>query len=487
MDLISQEALEAVHQASLQVLRETGIMVKDEKAREAFEQAGAKVNHDRQIVKIPNGLVEKSIETAPFEVTLFGKERSRLDFGSGQVRFINGFGTVNIYEWQTKKKRKATKKDLIHLVRVVEQMDQATIVWPEIYPQDVPEKMIELHIAQAMVENTEKHCMLTCYNPDSIQNLIEIGKAACGGNLKSLQKKPIISIGICVTSPLVLDEVVAPSLVRCAETGLPIVLGSLAQAGATAPATLSGTLVTQNAELLGGLTLCQIVRPGNAFIWNDYASVMDQQYGGFVSSGPEMAQLVAATAQLSRFYKLPQIGTAGATDSNTLDIRAGYEKALTILFTAMSGAEAIHGAVSGWVEGLLTTCLEQIVVSNEICSFVSRLLRRFDTSSDGLALDVINEVGPGGNFLANEHTYKYFKEEQWFPTLGQRIPSSQWQAAGANGVLDSAVEHVERILSNKPPSYISEDATGAIQEIIKKAESISQKGVKRIDALGSGF
>jgi trimethylamine--corrinoid protein Co-methyltransferase len=470
MDIFSEEQLNQVHQASLRVLEETGIMVKDQKAREIFGKAGARVNHDRQIVRVSQELVEKAIESSPYEVTLFGKNNSRLDFGKGRVHFINGFGTVNVFEWTRQTKRKATKQDLTNLVRVVDQMDQVAVVWPEIYPQDVPEQVIELHIAQAMLENTEKHCLLTCYNLNRIHDLIEIGKIASGGSLEDLREKPTISIGICATSPLVLDEVVSPCLIASAEAGIPIVIGSLAQGGATAPASLSGTLVVQNAELLGGLTLCQLVRPGNPFIWNDYASVMDQRHGEFVSSGPEMALLVAGTAQLCRYYQLPQVGTAGATDSNALDIQAGYEKALTILFAALSGAEAIHGAVSGWVEGLMTTCLEQIIVSNEICSYVSRLLKGMEVSPDQLALDVISEVGPGGNFLTHDHTYRYFKSEQWFPALGQRIPASQWLATGRKGVLDLATEHVKRILSKELQFHISRDTSAGIQEIIQKAE-----------------
>jgi trimethylamine--corrinoid protein Co-methyltransferase len=470
MDLLSQEQVTQLHHASLRILEETGILVKDQRAQKIFEQTGATVDHNRQLVRIPPAVVEKAIETAPFNVTLYGKEKSRLEFGTEKVHFINGFGTVNVLDWATQKTRKTTKQDLIDLVRVVDQMDQAAVVWPEIYPQDVPEAVIELHIAQVMLENTEKHCMLTCYNPDRIKDLIEIGRLLADGSLQKLREKPIVSIGLCATSPLVLDEIVAPCLVESAEAGLPIVLGSLAQGGATAPASLSGTLVVQNAELLGGLTLSQLVRPGNAFIWNDYSSILDQQYGEFVSSGPEMALLVAATAQLCRYYRIPQIGTAGATDANVLDVQAGYEKALTVLFAALSGAQAIHGAVSGWVEGLMTTCLAQIIVSNEMCSYVSRLLDGIDITPETLAVHVIHEVGPGGNFLTHDHTCEYFKKEQWFPILGQRIPKSQWLESGSKGVLDLAADRVASILAEEPRSFAPKDTRSSIQDVLNRAE-----------------
>jgi trimethylamine--corrinoid protein Co-methyltransferase len=138
---------------------------------------------------------------------------------------------------------------------------------------------------------------------------------------------------------------------------------------------------------------------------------MDQRYGIFASAGPEEALMQGATAQLCHFYGIPQIGTDGSTESNSLDIQAGYEKAMTILYSALTGVELIHGAVSGWVQGVLSHCLAQIVVSDEICSYVRRILSGIEVTKETLAVDVIKEIGPGGNFLMHPHTMNNFKRE----------------------------------------------------------------------------
>jgi trimethylamine--corrinoid protein Co-methyltransferase len=197
---------------------------------------------------------------------------------------------------------------------------------------------------------------------------------------------------------------------------------------------------------------------------------MDQKYGVFASGGPEMPLMQGLTAQMCRFYGMPQIGTAGSTESNFFDVQAGYEKSMSTLFAALAGVELIHGAMSGWVQSVLSHSLAAVVVSNEICGYVKRILNGVKVNDDTLALDVIHEVGPGGNFLMNPHTLKYFRSEIWEPTISKRLTPAEWENQGMKGVMDYAQDKVNRILADEPVSYISDDAKGIIAEIVKKSD-----------------
>ncbi len=227
--------------------------------------------------------------------------------------------------------------------------------------------------------------------------------------------------------------------------------------------------MVQTAEALGGLTLAQLAGPGVPFLLNNFAGIMDMRYGLFASGGPEMALMQAGTAQLCRFCGILQIGTAGSTEANSLDVQAGYEKGISILYAALAGVELIHGAISGWVQNLLTHCLAQVVVSNGICGYVSRILKGIEVS-DTLAVEAIGETGPAGNFLLHPSTMEHMLAEHWQPQLSRRLKMQEWAAQGRRELLDYAQQEVDRILAEEPMSVVSEPAREQLREIVQKAD-----------------
>lgn len=470
LEILSQEELAAVHQATLDVLEEPGVLIKSQRALKILEAAGAKVDNGRQIARLPRFLVEEAIRTAPYAVTLCGRDpRHDVSFGSGRVHFLNGYGTINIFDSQTGEVRVATKQDLENVTRIQDVQPHAHMLISEITPQDVPRKVVDRHIAQAMLRSTQKHCLLETYSLGGAKDLIRMGAAVSGGR-EELKRRPIVSGFLCAVSPLIMDEGAAECLIEFCEFGLPVLYWSLPQAGGTSPATIAGTLVIQNADILAGLVLAQAVRPGSPIIYGSYGSIMDQKYGCFVTAGPEVTMLVAATAQLMRFYKLPHVGTCGSTESNLLDIQAGYEKATTMLFSALSGAEVIHGAVSGWVESIMTCCYEQIIVANEMCDMVYRILRGIEVNPETLAVDVIRQVGAGGNFLTQRHTRQHFRQEHWLSGMTNRLSRGEWVERGSRELLDVARQEVARILESPSPAILSAAVEEELAEIVCEAE-----------------
>jgi len=465
--LLSDEEVLAIHEASLQVLEETGFMVKDRGALEIFKSAGASIEEQKEIVKIPKEIVKLALKSMPKKITLYGKKDSKVELGAGNIYFMNGYGSVNVFDWRTGRRKPNTKQDLINFARVVDRMENNAVFYNEVTPQDINAAVLDRHNAQVVLEYIEKPAFLEIYSVEGVHDLLSMVEAVCGKDWKS---RPVCALQLCGITPLLMDQLRTQLLIEVAKEGVPIVFGTLPQCGGTAPATLAGTLVVQTAETLGALTLSQLINPGVPFILNNFAAAMDQKYGVFASGGPEMALMQGATAQMCKFQGIPQIGTSGSTESNFLDIQAGYEKSMSTLFAALTGVELIHGAVSGWVQSVLSHSLAQVVISNEICSWIDRILKGITVNKDTLAVDAIREIGPAGSFLMHPHTFKYFRTEIWEPKVAKRLTPADWEQKGMKGVLDYAQEIVDKILIEEPVSYISEDAKAEIAEIVSKAD-----------------
>jgi len=468
MGILSKEKIEMIHEATLKVLEETGYIIKNKEVLDNFKKAGASVDYKKELVKIPRELVLNAIKTAPSKLTLYGKKNSKVELGKNEkIYFMNGYGTVNVFDWRTKKRRPNTKKDLKNYVRIIDKMENCAIYYNEVTPQDLPSEIMDRHNAQVVLEYTEKPCFLEAWSMDGLKDIFSMLKSISGENWIS---KPIACFQLCTISPLIIDAPSSERMVEIAKQGLPLVFGSLPQAGATAPATLAGTLVILNAEALGGLTLTQLINPGTPFILNNYAAAMDQQYGVFASGGPEMSLMQAAMAQLIHYYGMLQIGTCGGTESNSIDVQAGMEKAFSTLYTALNGVELIHGAVSGWVQSLLSHCPAMAVIANEMCGHIYKLLEGVNITEETLEVDIIREIGPAGNFLTHQSTLDNFKKESWLPKLIRRMNAQVWEDGGRKELLDYAQEKVDKILNEETVSYISDSAKEEIDGIVRKAE-----------------
>jgi trimethylamine---corrinoid protein Co-methyltransferase len=467
--LLEESEVAAITDSALEVLEQTGFSVKDRRALEIFKKAGAEIDEKKEIAKIPRKVVLDAVKTMPKKLTLYGKKSSKVELGAGNIYFMNGYGSVNMFDWQTRTRRPNTKKDLENFCRVTDKMENNSVYYNEVTPQEIDANVLDRHNAQVVLEFNEKPAFLEIYSVEGTRDIIRMIKAISGPDWKS---KPICALQLCGITPLVLDSLRAQLLMEVAETGMPIIFGTLPQMCGTTPATIAGTIVVQTAETLGALTLSQLINPGVPFILNNFAAAMDQKYGVFASGGPEMPLMQGVTAQVCRFYGMPQIGTSGSTESNFFDIQAGYEKSMSTLFAALAGVELIHGAVSGWVQSVLSHCPAAAVVSNEICGYVKRILEGVKVNKSTMAVDVIKDIGPGGNFLMHPHTMQYFRSEIWEPTISRRLTPSEWEKKGKKGVMDYAQEKVDRILSEDPVSYISADAKNEIAEIVKKADKV---------------
>jgi trimethylamine--corrinoid protein Co-methyltransferase len=254
-----------------------------------------------------------------------------------------------------------------------------------------------------------------------------------------------------------------------AEKGLPLTFGPMVMASISGPATLAGTLAQENAEILFSSVAVEMIRPGVPVEYGGIPHILDQRTGNISLGSPEQGLMAAAISQIGRYYGFPVHINVGLTDSKIPDAQSGLEKGATLLMGALSGAELFgHMGISGADQG---ACFEQLVVDDEMASYIRRMLSSFRVDAETIAGEVIRDVGPGGSFLTKPHTLKHIMQEFWRPTLFDRNEWSRWVKAGAKDTVTAARERVNQILSSHQSESLDKDVEKEVDLIIKDAKS----------------
>ena len=308
---LTKDTLDDIHQATLEVLEKTGIFIETDEALGVFDGAGAEIDRTHKIVKIPPQVVEDAIASAPSEILLAGRDaRHDVELGTGRVHFTNFSEGIEVVDPFSGERRKPLKADLANAVKLVDYLDEIDVCEKAVGSSDVPPDVLPLHNAEAMLTNTTKHC---CVGPGSgylLQKLVQMASAICG-SLKKFQKRPILSFTTCPVSPLKLIDECCDIIIAAAKSRSIINILSMAMAGGTSPVTLAGTLVTHNAEVLGGITLNQLVNKGAPVIYGSSTTAMDLKIGAASVGTPECAIISGAVARLARYYALPSYVAGG--------------------------------------------------------------------------------------------------------------------------------------------------------------------------------
>jgi trimethylamine--corrinoid protein Co-methyltransferase len=301
---------------------------------------------------------------------------------------------------------------------------------------------------------TPKHVMGGVYTAQGIRDVIAMAEDVAGSP-EALRERPFISMITCGISPLRLDSKYGAFMIQVARAGVPVAVPVEPLCGATAPVTLAGTLVIQNSDGLINIMLTQLANPGTPVIYGSVATSVNMQDVGYLGGPVESGMINAATAQLAQFYELPFYATAGISDSKTLDTQCGYETAVNTLLTGMAGADFIHDA-AGLMEFALTVSKEKLVIDNDILGIALRAARGIEVNPKTLAGDVIRHAGPGGNFISERHTRRYFHKEHFIPALTNRERREVWEQQGKKTVAERAHENVQSILNDTPTYYLED-------------------------------
>jgi len=307
----TDDELYDIHLATLEVLEKTGLFIETDEALDVFDGAGAKVDRIKKIVRMPPYLVEDAIRSAPSKIVLAGRHPNHDKvLEAGRVHFTNFSEGIEVVDPYIGERRSPVKTDLANAAKLVDYLDGIDVCEKAVGSSDVPQEVLPLHNAEAMLTNTTKHC---CVGPGSgflLHKLVKMAGIIVGG-IKKLKERPILSFTTCPVSPLTLINECCEIIMEAARTGSVINILSMAMAGSTSPVTLAGTLVTHNAEVLGGITLNQLVCKGAPVIYGSSTTAMDLKIAAASVGTPECAVISGAVARLARYYALPSYVAGG--------------------------------------------------------------------------------------------------------------------------------------------------------------------------------
>lgn len=463
----TDQEMAGIHRATLQVLWKTGIKVETSEAVELFASAGASIVNKtgHSIVKIPNFMVEDSIHAAPRTGLFYGR-RPEDDYSPDgtRVAFTAGFGEhVKIIDPETRTRRATTKQDLRNITRIQDTLDVTPVVERAVCSGDRLPAAQSVHNYAAMVENTSKHCFLGFGSKKNAQIIIEIAKIAVGGE-ENFIERPTVTAFVCPTSPLTLVNEACESIITCAKSGIGIAVIPMSMSGASSPATLAGVMVQHNAEVLSAVILAQLVRKGTPCVYCGCSTIMDLKLGCSPVGVPEHALLSVAWAKLAQYYDLPSLVGGCATDSRLPDIHQAYDFTLTAMPAALAGANIIFGL--GAIDSLITFDYAAMLLGAEQADRLMRVVNGITINDETMALDLIHEVGPGGEYLSKRHTFEHMREMSSAGLFSRSNRDENTNKPKRKYIVDQAYEKALKTMKEHTPMPMAPGADKQIADLI---------------------
>lgn len=465
---LSTEDLKKIDETCRSILRETGIRVNAPWALEILKEAGAAVDLKTQTVRFESGWLDNILRKAPSDFVLYSRDgRNDIHLGTGKVHFANGGRVFQMLDFGTRGYRPTKLRDVIHTAALVDKLQYIQFYIIACQASDIGPEHYHLNDFYHALNHTTKHVMGGCDDLKGLTQMWELAGVIAGGEEK-LREKPFVSVITNPISPLTVESNTLNLLRFCCTNGIPVTCAPAPISGATAPATLAGTLSQMHAEALASVAISQVFAPGSKVLYGAVPTVMDLRNVEFTLGSVEMGLMNAAAVQLAGLYKLPIYCSGGVTEAKRPDIQAGSEKTFSNLLAAMAGADCIHLA-AGMLDSGNSISYEQYVIDNEIIGMVRRVLAGIRVDEGTLGLDVIRNVGPGGNYIMQDHTVEHMMDEFFYPELSVRCIFDVWEKEGRPSMISRANNVVENILKHSPEGVLD---MKLIEEIRKKFPDI---------------
>jgi len=465
LGVLTDRQIGRVHEASVHILGTVGVRVPHDGVRERFAQAGARV--EGECIRIPEALVMHSLEQAGKSFTIYGRDREKKAvFGQGQRNYNSISGEALWIDDETGERRYATAKDAGIAARLADALPRLTIAGAMSDPHELPPAYGAAACMAEMLRNTTKPLGLWFHNRAVSRSMIEI-MIAVAGSEEEAANYPLAYPFLEPISPLRFPFDGVEALFETARLNLPIPIGPMAQTGLSAPGTLAGTLAMENAEILAGVCITQLINPGNAVCYGGVCHAFDMRTTQMIFAGPEQALMAVAMTQMGQHYGLPVYINVGLTDSKVPDAQAGMEAGITLVCGALAGADIFgHLGICGVDQA---SSLDMLVMQHELIGYVERLMHGIDLDEETLGLEVIEEVGPGGSFMDQEHTARHFRSELWFPKLLDRQFYDAWMNGGAKTMGQRCREEKGRLLKEHQPEPLPEGLDREIERVLAAA------------------
>lgn len=458
--------VEQIHDGALRVLEGTGVVVRDPAVLRLLEGAGCAVDPSERRARLPARVVMDAVELAPRAVTLYNRlGEPAMALGSGCLHARTSSGATGVLDLESGRRRQPTCQDAAQAARLADALSHVHgVSVMAVQPADVPVTAVELHALRISLENTVKPLGYVCLNPHLIEPALAMAAAVVGGE-DALQERPILTALAESTSPLQLVSSQLTVLQAFARRALPLTLHAHPIAGLTSPTTLAGTLVVTHAEVLALVTVAQLVRPGTPVIYGMSSSVPDMRSAMNLSGAAEIGLLGAAVVRLARYCGLPCVVSTG-TDAHVPGAQSVLERLMTLLPPVLAGVDLVNLTTLGTK---MTFSLEQLVIDEAILGLVGRALQGISVTDETLALDLIQETGPGGAYVASDHTLRHFRDELYIPQLVIRGTREAWEAAGGPDMGTRARETARGLLGEHRPVPLPAGVGTQLDEIQEAA------------------
>lgn len=476
LKVLSDDQIYRIHQAALQMLMNPGVLVKSKEARRLLAQAGANVNDETMICRIPGYIVEECMRKAPSSFTVYARDSANdVHVSTTSVHIEPMIGRINCYDSASGEARPTTLKDVGDLVKLADALPNYHLLHSgAIMPQidGIPIRATHVNGYLESIKNSTKPIKATSRERIMAEDCLRMVAVVAGGEAE-LKRRPCTFTTDNPVAPLHHDADQMDGALLYAKHGIPIDVTSEPQAGATSPVTLAGLLAQQTADVISGITILQLANPGNPVWYGTCGSIMDMRVGRIAIGAIEMGLINVASAQIAHFYDVPCRGTASATDSKELDFQAGYEKTAVMTMAVMGGVNKIF--YPGTMEGAMTVSKEGLVLDNEIAGALYRARKGIDVLDDTLGVSLAQIVGPGGHYLNQRHTMQFIRQEQFMPLLADRQIRDRWEASGRKNMVANAQDTVAKILEEHQVDPLPEGTEEELKRIVREVEEREEK------------
>ena len=461
---------ERIHTASLEILSRVGVEVHDEKARDLLVKGGGKT--DGLHVQLPEHLVQWALNTVPKGITLCDRDGKVAIRARGYNSYFGGGSDcLNILDHRTGERRRPVLQDVIEGVMLQDALPEIDFVMSAVLPSDVDQRIYDRYQMEVMLNYTRKPIVFVTPDFEGCVAAIEMCEAVAGG-AEAFQRNPFATCYVNVTSGLVANEEALQKCMYLAEKGLPLLWIPLNAGGVNSPVTTAGCMASMNAGILLGVVLAQLTREGTPVGtpgWNGGPYNLQTMVGNYV-----LADEQGVATAMGKHYDLPVFGLTGSTDSKVLDQQCGVEAAFSLIFALLSGANINHDM--GFMDAGLQYSFQLLAMCNEHLGFLRAATAGVSVTNDDLALDVVEELGPTGDYMSHQHTLDNFRQA-YHSKLVDKRQHSQWEKRGSTTMEQRAAAWVDDLLAKHEPPPLPDDVQRDIKKIVEREQAwIDQRG-----------
>ncbi len=457
---LSADQVERLHHASLEILDRTGVRLFEPEALDLLKKKGIPVE-DGNRVRIPPGLVEWALTVAPKRAVLCNRFGERvMPLERHNVFYGPGSDCPNVIDLNSGERRPGTLQDIVDASIVCDALPNIDFLMSFCIASDLPQATADRHQMRAMLMNSTKPILFVTTEFDGCVDVIKMAEAVAGG-AEELRRNPICACYINVTHPMRQNQEALQKLLFLAGKGLPTTYTPVVLRGATGPVTAAGAIALANAGELAGLVIAQLKREGAPVILTGGVNDMLDMRTTVDSYADPTNRVMLV--ELGHRYDLPIFGLTGCSDSKLPDEQAAAEAAFSIMLETLAGAQMAHDV--GYLEGGMCNSIEQIVICEELIGYTKHFMRPLEINDDTLALDLINEIGPDGNYLSSDHTRAHYRLD-WYPKLFDRSNYEDWRRQGARSLRQRAREKALKLLETHHPEPLPADIQAKIDSIV---------------------